>query len=58
MKVTVTDLKEAVKDGAASHKEVYRKTLYGAKCGACIKPIDMIIDQELEKNRENESPDQ
>ncbi len=51
MKVTVANIKEAIADGAASHKEVHQKTLYGAKCGACIKPIDMIIDEELKQRR-------
>ena len=52
MKVTVTDIKEAILRGAESPKEVYCKTLYGTKCGACIKPIDMIIEDELCKKHE------
>ena len=49
MKVTVSDIKDAINNGATSHKEVHHKTLYGVKCGACIPPIDMLIDEELKK---------
>ena len=45
--VTKSDIKEAVKNGAVSYKEVKKETKAGKACGKCKKKIKNLIRKTL-----------
>jgi bacterioferritin-associated ferredoxin len=47
--VTKDEIREAVREGATTFKDVKRATGAGSKCGKCRKKIEKIIEDELEE---------
>ncbi|MGN0071827.1 MAG: DUF1653 domain-containing protein [Atopobiaceae bacterium] len=50
--VTKDEIREAVRQGATSYKDVKRATGAGSKCGKCRHKVEKIIEEELRKIEE------